>query len=315
VKKTRLLLIPLLIFSWVRPLSGGENRALPEPDQADTPDLLVPRYEPANGDHRYSQVLKGVIRLGAGAFLLTGLGGVYYYRDVFMDPNNSFLTAEPAAVAATTVGFFGSLVGGFYGYYTGEEYNDKRQADSSFHAPRDNIGARILVIFANYPRFHIIYQLLNQSQLKPDEVRGGFVYRFRSGIPSGEFLWQQDKTNYDDSFLALVGKAEAGLIFKYHLKSQNVTPYYGINLGYAWARDCAEYWPDDYQVQETVSSPYVQLLLGLWLNILDYIHLEAELGYEPFGVYYALRKLHDYHYSGNFEFNIFIGSYMFKVDK
>ena len=113
----------------------------------------IPLYEPQNNDYRLSQTIKGAIRFGYSGFLLTGLIGLVKYHNILeqVGYTYSYLELEPILVAATTIGFFSSLIGILFGYATGVEYNSYKQKHSNFHSPKDNLGAKILLIFNQYP--------------------------------------------------------------------------------------------------------------------------------------------------------------------
>jgi hypothetical protein len=271
------------------------------------PTDTCPAYEPANGDFRFCQTFKTALDWGANCFVATGLIGSYQYRNDLWKYHTTFWDLEPVSYAAVGMWLTGGALGAFVGYGDGEYCTQQRREHPGFHLTKNNLGHRILLIFHDYPRYHLVYQRPNENLLWPDVFRLGFVFRGWSGTPNYSF-WARPGQQYDRSFFGRELKWEAGAAWDL-LRYRNVTVYGGLGSGPAWAQD----YVVATQAATKITTGFIRLLGGVRLNVQDYFFLETEADYEPWGVYQKLRELHPYHPTNVVTFHIYLGMYVIKV--
>lgn len=270
-----------------------------------TLSATLPHSSPDSTAHTNStfrQTVRGIIIGGSGAFIATGLIGTYGYRHAFTHAEGSFYDLENVAIAATTAGFFGAALGALFGYATGVEHEELRQLDPAYIPASATWGPRILFIFSNYPRFHLCYKPPQRSLVMPNRLRAGFIYRPRYGYTRSLTATQEQESIH---FYAMELDWDTHILW--HLKPlKKLIPYIGLATGYAQTHHF------DLRTDEAtkISSPYIRILGGIELNIVDLIFFELEAMHELYGTQ-RLLKHYGYHASWNSSIHLYIGSYFF----
>lgn len=244
-------------------------------------------------DYRFNHSIQGALRWGTISPLVGAALGMMLIRGEDTD----------GGLIGFAAGFpVGVPLGAALGYFDGRGLGQRQARDSRFHARRLRIGHELEAgsgLGSGYQKtgFALAYRLPSAEAWSPDEIQLAFGFATRNEDATGPKAKRVDEDRY-------------GLRFLKSLRDGVFNPYLGATVGYADGIGYNQV-PDHGDKTYAYRSPFVDVLVGLKVNLFDLAHLKAQASYEPYGPWYPMRRDGDYPYRNNVQWNLAFGTCIF----